>query len=99
MISEGVENLFQRVIIQSAPLGFRLKRSKMSLEFFQKTAFLQDEKDPLKMTESYSAFLPSFMKYGLKTSMPFVHNMAILLYVQKKKAFRNGKKMQKNMMY
>jgi para-nitrobenzyl esterase len=43
----------------------------MSLEFFQKTAFLQDEKDPLKMTESYSAFLPSFMKYGLKTSMPF----------------------------
>ncbi|WEK68314.1 MAG: carboxylesterase family protein [Candidatus Chryseobacterium colombiense] len=71
MISEGIENLFQRVIIQSAPLGFRLKRSKMSLEFFQKTAFLQDEKDPLKMTESYSAFLPSFMKYGLKTSMPF----------------------------
>lgn len=71
MISEGVENLFQRVIIQSAPLGFRLKRSKMSLEFFQKTAFLQDEKDPLKMTESYAVFLPSFMKYGLKTFMPF----------------------------
>lgn len=71
MISEGIENLFQRLIIQSAPLGFRLKRSKMSLEFFQKTAFLKDEEDPLKMTESYSKFLPSFMRYGLKTSMPF----------------------------
>ncbi|MCA6069426.1 carboxylesterase family protein [Chryseobacterium sp. RG1] len=71
MISEGVENLFQRVIIQSAPLGFRLKRNKMSLEFFQKTEFLRDEEDPLKMTESYTEFLPSFMKYGLKTAMPF----------------------------
>ncbi|UMQ44076.1 carboxylesterase family protein [Chryseobacterium sp. Y16C] len=71
MISEDIENLFQRLIIQSAPLGFRLKRSKMSLEFFQKTAFLKDEEDPLKMTESYSKFLPSFMRYGLKTSMPF----------------------------
>ncbi|PJJ68104.1 carboxylesterase family protein [Chryseobacterium geocarposphaerae] len=71
MISEDIENLFQRLIIQSAPLGFRLKRCKMSLEFFQKTAFLKDEEDPLKMTESYSKFLPSFMRYGLKTSMPF----------------------------
>lgn len=71
MISEGVENLFQRVIIQSAPLGFRSKRSRMSHEFFQKTEFLKDEADPLKMTESYSEFLPSLMKYGLKTSMPF----------------------------
>ncbi|KIC62554.1 carboxylesterase family protein [Chryseobacterium taiwanense] len=71
IISEGVENLFQRVIIQSAPLGFRLKRGKMSHEFFQKTEFLKDEEDPLKMTESYTEFLPSLMKYGLKTSMPF----------------------------
>ncbi|GAA5097478.1 carboxylesterase family protein [Chryseobacterium ginsengisoli] len=71
MISEGVENFFQRAIIQSAPLGFRLKRSRMSLEFFRKTELLKDETDPLKMTESYAGFLPSFRKYGLKTSMPF----------------------------
>uniref|UniRef100_A0AAU6WNV1 Carboxylic ester hydrolase n=1 Tax=Chryseobacterium endophyticum TaxID=1854762 RepID=A0AAU6WNV1_9FLAO len=34
MISEGVDRLFRRAIIHSAPLGFRLKRQKMSLEFF-----------------------------------------------------------------
>lgn len=71
MISEGVDNLFHRAIIHSAPLGFRLKRQKMSLEFFRKTEFLKDETDPLKMTEGYVNFLPSFRKYGLKTSMPF----------------------------
>lgn len=71
MISEGVENLFQRVIIQSAPLGFRHKRNKMSSEFFRKTEFLKDEPDSLKMVEEYANFLPSFRKYGLKTSMPF----------------------------
>ncbi|SDQ80818.1 para-nitrobenzyl esterase [Chryseobacterium soldanellicola] len=71
MISEGAENLFHRVIIQSAPLGFRHKRQKMSAEFFQRTEFLKEEKEALKMTESYVKFLPSFLKYGLKTSMPF----------------------------
>ncbi|WP_027381387.1 carboxylesterase family protein [Chryseobacterium daeguense] len=71
MISEGVEDLFQRVIIQSAPLGFRIKRSGMSLEFLRKTDFLKNEPDPLKMTESYTKLLPLFRKYGLKTSMPF----------------------------
>jgi para-nitrobenzyl esterase len=71
MISEGVENLFQRVIIQSAPLGFRYKRDKMSSEFFRKTESLKNEIDPLNMVESYVNFLPSFRKYGLKTSMPF----------------------------
>jgi len=71
MISEGVENLFHRVIIQSAPLGFRHKRDKMCSEFFHKTEFLKDEIDPLKMVEKYVNFLPSFRKYGLKTSMPF----------------------------
>jgi len=71
MISEGAENLFHRVIIQSAPLGFRHKRQKMSAEFFQRTEFLKEEKEALKMTENYVKFLPSFLKYGLKTSMPF----------------------------
>jgi len=71
MISEGVENLFHRAIIHSAPLGFRLKRQKMSSDFFRNTEFLKDEKDVLKMTESYTGFLPTVFKYGLKASMPF----------------------------
>lgn len=71
MISEGIDDLFKRAIIHSAPLGFRMKRSKMSLEFFRKTDFLKDEKDPLKMVDEYVKFLPSFRKYGLKTAMPF----------------------------
>lgn len=71
MISEGAENLFKRVIIHSAPLGFRHKRQKMSAEFFRNTAFLQDEKEVLKMTEQYTKFLPSTLRYGLKSAMPF----------------------------
>jgi len=71
MISEGVDNLFQRVIIQSAPLGFRIKRTAMSADFFQKTQFLKDETDPSKMVDQYVNFLPSFREYGLKTAMPF----------------------------
>jgi para-nitrobenzyl esterase len=71
MISVGVENLFHRAIIHSAPLGFRHKRQKMSSEFFRKTEFLKNEADPLKMVEKYVNFLPSFSKYGLKSSMPF----------------------------
>lgn len=71
MISEGVEGLFQRAIIHSAPLGFRIRRQGMSLEFFRKTDVLKDESDPLKMVKGYVNFLPSFRKYGLKTSMSF----------------------------
>lgn len=71
MISEGTDNLFRRAIIHSAPLGFRINRQKMSSEFYRKTDLLKDEPDPLKMAESYVNFLPSFRKYGLKTSMPF----------------------------
>ncbi|CAA7197136.1 carboxylesterase family protein [Chryseobacterium potabilaquae] len=71
MISEGVENLFSRVIVHSAPLGFRHNRKKMSSELFRKTEYLKNETDVLKMTEDYTKLLPSVMKYGLKASMPF----------------------------
>ena len=71
MISERVENLFQRVIIQSAPLGLRHKRQKMSAEFLTKTKILKDETDVLKMMDGYRKFLPSVIKYGLKAVMPF----------------------------
>ncbi|MDR3025851.1 carboxylesterase family protein [Chryseobacterium sp.] len=71
MISEGVEDLFQRVIIQSAPLGLRHQRQKMSAEFLKKTEILKDETDVLKMMDEYGKFLPSIIKYGLKAAMPF----------------------------
>lgn len=71
MISEGVEDLFQRVIIQSAPLGLRHKRQKMSAEFLKKTEVLKNETDVLKMMEDYKIFVPSVIKYGLKAAMPF----------------------------
>ncbi|QBJ86739.1 carboxylesterase/lipase family protein [Chryseobacterium gleum] len=71
MISESVENLFQRLIIQSAPLGLRHKRQKMSAEFLKKTEVLKDETDVLKMMEEYKTFVPSVIKYGLKAAMPF----------------------------
>ncbi len=71
MISDGVEGLFQRVIIQSAPLGLRRNRQKMSEEFLRKTEHLKDENDVLKMMDEYRNFVPSVMKYGLKAAMPF----------------------------
>lgn len=71
MISEGTEGLFQRVIIQSAPLGLRHKRQKMSAEFLKKTEFLKDETDVIKMMDEYGKLTPSVMKYGLKAAMPF----------------------------
>ncbi|MBV8328055.1 carboxylesterase family protein [Chryseobacterium sp.] len=71
MISEGVGDLFQRVIIQSAPLGLRHKRQKMSAEFLKKTEVLKEEKDVLKMMDEYGKLVPSVIKYGLKAAMPF----------------------------
>lgn len=71
MISEGVEDLFQRVIIQSAPLGLRHQRQKMSAEFLKKTEALKDETDVLKMVDGYKTLVPSVIKYGLKAAMPF----------------------------
>lgn len=71
MISEGVDGLFRRVIIQSAPLGLRYKRQGMSAEFLKKTEELKDEVDVYKMMENYGKFVPSVMKYGLKAAMPF----------------------------
>jgi len=71
MISEVVEGLFQRVIIQSAPLGLRHKRQRMSTEFLKKTEVLKDETDVYKMMDEYGKYVPSVIRYGLKAAMPF----------------------------
>ncbi|MEG0926436.1 carboxylesterase family protein [Chryseobacterium sp.] len=71
MISDGIDDLFKRVIIQSAPLGLRHKRQKMSAEFLKKTEDMKDDPDVLKMMDEYDKLVPSFMKFGLKSAMPF----------------------------
>ncbi|CAD7809576.1 Para-nitrobenzyl esterase [Chryseobacterium aquaeductus] len=71
MISDGVEDLFKRVIIHSAPLGLRLNRSKMSEEFLKNTEHFNKETDTFEIVETYKKNPPSFLKYGLKAAMPF----------------------------
>ncbi len=71
MISDGVEGLFQNVIIQSAPLGLRRNRAKMSREFLNKTEHISSKEDVLEIINNYKKQAPSFFKYGLKAAMPF----------------------------
>lgn len=71
MVSEGVENLFKRVIIHSAPLGLRQNRQKMTAEFLQNTKNFTHETDTFEIVETYKKNPPSFIKYGLKAAMPF----------------------------
>lgn len=71
LLVEDSEKLFQRAIIQSAPLGLRNNRQKMSQEFSNKTKFLKDKEDILEMVAEYKKFVPSIYKYGLKAAMPF----------------------------
>jgi para-nitrobenzyl esterase len=71
MISDGVEGLFNRVIIHSAPLGLRQNRQKMTSEFLNKTGNLTAESDTFEIIDNYKKHRPSFLKYGLKAAMPF----------------------------
>lgn len=71
MVSDGVENLFRRVIIHSAPLGLRKSRKKMSAEFLFNTLHFSKQSGMLEIVENYKKYLPSFIKYGLKAAMPF----------------------------
>ncbi len=71
MVSDGVENLFRRVIIHSAPLGLRKNRRKMSAEFLFNTRHFSKQSGMLEIVENYKKYFPSFIKYGLKAAMPF----------------------------
>lgn len=95
MISEGVDNLFDRIIIQSIPLRLSHHRQKMSSEFLRKTKFLEDESDVLRMMDKYRKYVLSVMKYGLKVVMSF----HLVLYVKKMKQLKSGGKTLKSMMF
>ncbi|KQR93683.1 para-nitrobenzyl esterase [Chryseobacterium sp. Leaf180] len=71
MISEGTENLFRRVIIQSAPLGLGFKRQKMSAEMLRPTQNFKNEDSYDAMIELYRKNIPPVYKFGLKALMPF----------------------------
>lgn len=71
LLSEGIENLFKRVIIHSAPLGLRKNRQNMVAEFLKNTQIFNDRSDILEIIENYKDLTPSFLKYGLKAAMPF----------------------------
>ncbi len=71
MISDGVEGLFHRAIIHSAPLGLKKNREKMSSEFLTKTADVTADSDAFEVVQNYKNHRPSFFKYGLKAAMPF----------------------------
>ncbi|WP_221885447.1 carboxylesterase family protein [Vreelandella populi] len=71
MIAEGTEGLFQRVIIQSAPLGISRGRAKMNAKMSQKAATLKDDAplDEILRTQPHVA--KAARGFGLKSSMPF----------------------------
>lgn len=71
MIADGTDSLFKRLIIQSAPLGLRQNRQKMSAEFLNNTQDFVRETDASQIVETYKDRSPSFLKYGLKAAMPF----------------------------
>lgn len=71
MISEGVENLFHKVIIQSAPLGLRLNKQKMNAAMLQTVVDFPENVHYDELIDAYRKKTPSVYKFGLKALMPF----------------------------
>ncbi len=71
MIADLPEKLFNRVIIQSAPLLFRKNKSKMIADFANSTEFLLAENDAMKIVDIDEKLIPTFRKFGWKALMPF----------------------------
>jgi para-nitrobenzyl esterase len=70
MIAEGTADLFQRVIIQSAPMGITRLRQKMSKEFSSNTTHLNQFTPVHEVLANSTAQAPSVLKHGLKAGMP-----------------------------
>ncbi|CAO1666344.1 Carboxylic ester hydrolase [Halomonas sp. NYA30] len=71
MISEGTEGLFQRAIIQSAPLGISRGRAKMNAKMGQKAATLKDNAPINELLRVQTQVAESARGFGLKAAMPF----------------------------
>jgi len=68
---EEAKGLFKRVIIQSAPLGLRFRREKMSAFYSEATKSVKYSKDVLAMAEFQNKVAPKINKFGKKALMPF----------------------------
>ena len=71
MIAEGTEGLFQRAIIQSAPLGISRGRAKMNAKMGQKAATLKDDASIDEILRRQTLVAESARGFGLKAAMPF----------------------------
>lgn len=71
MVVDETEGMFQKVIIQSAPLGLRQNRSAMTEAMFehQRDAYLEADKATLLTLQSEISKIGQ--KHGLNGSMPF----------------------------
>lgn len=71
MIAEGTKGLFQRVIIQSAPLGISRGRAKMNAKMSQKAATVKDDAPLDEVLRAQPHVAKAARGFGLKSSMPF----------------------------
>lgn len=71
MIADGTEGLFQRVIIQSAPLGISRGRAKMHAKMSQKAATLKDDAPIDEVLRTQTQVAEAAQGFGLKSAMPF----------------------------
>ncbi|WP_447893843.1 carboxylesterase family protein [Vreelandella sp. GE22] len=71
MIAEGVEGLFQRAIIQSAPLGISRGRAKMTAKMGKKAAELESDAPLDEVLRVQTKVAEAARGFGMKAAMPF----------------------------
>lgn len=71
MIADGTEGLFQRAIIQSAPLGISRGRAKMNNKMGEVAATLKDDALLEEVLRVQSQVAEAASGFGLKSAMPF----------------------------
>mgnify|MGYP003668730210 CR=1 FL=1 len=71
MIADGTERLFQRTIIQSAPLGISRGRAKMNTRMGEVAATLKDDAPLEEVLRVQSQVAEAASGFGLKSAMPF----------------------------
>ncbi len=71
IMTEDAKDLFQNVIIQSAPLGIRKKRKKMTQTMIEMTKALQPNAPLEVILKKQEEINLAMRKFGLKGGMPF----------------------------
>ncbi|SFW17126.1 para-nitrobenzyl esterase [Sinomicrobium oceani] len=71
MLAEGVDHLFRRVIIQSAPLGIRKGKTAMIRAMTRKAMTLPKTTGIRNILDMQTQLILSMKRFGLKGGMPF----------------------------